>query len=170
MREKGLILASAAAVLILALAMTYQFIHQKFVDQSAQIDALEGKRKEVIENLAKYTTLNARRQIIESEYTKAEIKEGVRSHLEKLLREKAGVTTGSYTIRDKPTSEFGGSYELAPFSVTFPAVTLQGVVDFLREVTHGPRPLVLTELEMKKGRMGERMDVSADVSSIRKVN
>ena len=168
-RERMLVVVAALAVLSLLLYKVAFTLQEKMAAQKAEIEALDLSRTEVIDSLSRYSTLRARRLAIEEQYKGVEIKEGVRSHLERLLKEKAGVPSDKITIKDLPVNEFGGNYELAPFSVKFVASSMQGLVAFLVEIVHGTRPLVLTELELKKGRVGDRMEVSVEVSSIRKV-
>ncbi len=168
-RERMLVVVASLAVFSLLAYKSAAIIREKINAQKAEIESLDASRAEVIESLARYSTLRARRVAIEEQYKGVEIKEGVRSHLERLLKEKAGVPSDKITIKELPVNEFGGNYELAPFSIKFAASTMQGLVSFLVEIVHGARPLVLTELELKKGRVGDRMDVSVEVSSIRKV-
>ena len=166
-REKGLL---AVAVFVGFIMLSYKVvtdIKTAFAEQTAAIEALNQSQAEVIQNLGRFTVLNARKTQIETDYAKVEIQEGARSYLENLVRTKALVSTG-YTIKDMPVSEFGGDFELAPFSIKFTANTLQALTDFLTEIVHGQHPVVLTELDFRKARGGERMEVSLDISSIKR--
>jgi len=176
-RERALIVLSLVAVAGYILFTCYASIKQKFVEQAAEIQRVEDLRREVLGNsegtrepgtLARYLELRTRKSALEAQFKEVEIKEGVRSHLEAALRSKAKVTE-RYDIKDAPTKEFGADYELAPFTVKFTAVSMQGAVDFLSELVQGRHPLVLTELDLRKGRGGEKLDVTSEVLSIRKV-
>ncbi len=177
LRERLLIIATFLGIAAFLLYLIASATRAKFADQSAEIQRVESLRTEVMGSsdvgreagtIARYLELRARIAALEAQFKEVEVKEGVRSYLENLLRTKAGVSD-RYEIKDAPTKEFGSDYELAPFTVRFTAVTMQGAIDFLRELVTGPHPLILTELDLRKGRVGDKLDVTADLLSIRKV-
>lgn len=167
-RERLLISLAGFAAASIGVIQVFGAVSEEFAIQERALARAKSEQQEVLEKLARYSQLKVRREAVEERFKEVEIKEGVRSQIENLMRTKANVT-GGYTIKDGPVSEFGGNYELAPFSVRFTVQSLPGLVAFLEELVHGPRPLVLSELDLKRPRTGERIDVSLEVSSIRKI-
>ena len=168
-RERALTLGAIGAIVFLIVWQGYEKVSDVFRLQNTAISIAEQDLAEVRERLTRYTLLQQRRSSIEEQFKEVEIKEGVRSHLESVLRTKANVSQGAYTIKDLPPIEFGGSYEQAPFAVKFTIGSVQGLIDFLKELAQGPKPLMLTGLEIKREPIGDKLRVSVDVSSIRRV-
>ena len=177
LRERMLIAAAAVSVAVLGVYQLASAVREKFRAQSDEIEQVKALRTEVLGNsenprdsgmLARYLALRARKLAFEAQFKDTEFKEGVRPYLENLLRTKAGVSS-RYEIKDAPIKKFGDEYELAPFTVKFFAVSMQGAVEFLRELVGGPHPLILTELSLRKGHVGDKLEVTAGVLSIRKV-
>ncbi len=168
MREWILIALASLVIVCIALIEIYGAVASYFEDQSVRLTQLETRLGSTNSHLQKYLDLKARRDAIESRYREVEIQEGALSHLENLIKTKAGIAQGLFTIRDSPASPFGGNYEQLPFMVKFNTTNLQALVDFLREVTEGPKPLVLSRLDLNRRRGSDRLDVEVALSSIRR--
>ncbi len=168
-RERGLIAGAIVAILFLVVWQSYEKVRSVFKNQSLKIEAARQDLGDIRERFQRFSALHAKRKAIEEQYKEVEIKDGVRSHLEELLKSKAGVSSG-YNIRELTAVEFGGNYEQAPFSLKFTVGSLEGLVDFLKELVQGAHPLVVTELEIKREPIGDKLKVSVDVSSIRRVS
>jgi hypothetical protein len=166
-REILLITAALFMVGLMILSQFYSWVDSKFEEQAAEIEQLENDAQTVSAMLQRYVRLRSRRDEIEASYKQVEIKEGALSLLESLIRTKANVPTG-FTIKDNPPRQFGGNYEQVPFSVKFPISNLPKLVEFLQEVLHGAKPMVVTRLDLRKQRNSDRMDVDMDVSSFRR--
>ena len=168
-RREHAMIAGAALVLVFTLCyLVYEPIQDAFDAQAVALAEAQGRTRTIGGTLEGYLKLKARRDLIESRYREVEFKEGALSHIENLIRTKALVTSG-YTIKDNTPRPFGGSYEQVPYSVRFQISSLSALLDFLKEVVHGPRPLILSRLELQKSRIGDRLDVDLDVSSLRKI-
>jgi len=169
LRERVFLLA--CVIVVSGFAM-YEFVITPFSEalhaQSAQMEALERSVGTLGVLLNRYQKLQEKRQAIEEQYREVEIKEGVRAHLESLVKSKAGIASG-YVIKSVRDQPFGMNYGQETFLVKFETVNFPAAVDFLEEVVYGKRPLILTRLDLKKGRNGENVAVEVDVSSIKKL-
>lgn len=167
-REWGLISVAGAAIVIVLALEAYGQIAAYFNEQALRLNQVEARLGETTNSLQKYLDLKARRDAIESRYREVAVQDDAVSHLENLIKTKAGIQQGLFTIRDSPANPFGGNYEQLPFSVKFNTTNLQALVDFLREVTEGPKPLVLSRLDLNRRRGSDRLDVEISLSSIRR--
>ena len=168
-REQGLVGGAFAVLLVVVGYLVYEPIQDSFDHQALALTEARGRTKTVGGTLERYLKLKAKRDSIESRYREVEFKEGALSHLENLIRTKAMVNSG-FNIKDSPPRPFGGSYEQVPFSVHFQTSNLDSLIDFLREVVHGPRPLILGKIDLQRSRLGDRLDVDLDISSLRKAS
>ena len=162
-----------ACVLVVGGIGMYEFIITPF---SAALEAQSAKMEGVQRSvgtlkvlLDRHHRLQEKRQAIEEQYREVEIKEGVRAHLESLVKSKAGIASG-YVIKSVRDQPFGMNYGQETFLVKFETVNFPATVDFLEEIVYGKRPLILTRLDLKKGRNAENVAVEVDVSSIKKLS
>lgn len=167
-REKAIIFIAAAMVLVSIGYQIYKPINEAFIAQQKKQAEIQEQMTFVTTALGRYSRLKSRQAEIELAYKEVEIKEGALSHLENLVRNKAGIASG-FTIRDKPTKEFGGNYEQAPFSIKFTITDFPRLVEFLKELVHGQHPMILASLDLKKRPAGDAIEAEMDVSSVRKV-
>lgn len=167
-REKIIIIVALIVAVFIALYQIYEPIRGSFQNQQERITALEASMKNAGLSIERYIKLKARRDKIEQEYKGIEFKEGALSHLENLVRTKAGVSSG-FTIKDNPPKEFGGNYEQTLFSIKFTTTSLDSLLNFLKELANGPRPLIISKIDVQKSRFAERLDVDIDATSIRRL-
>jgi hypothetical protein len=168
LREKLLCFAAFIAVASFVVSWSVENVRQRFEVQSLEIESSQRAVQEVAKGLVLYAQLSEKKRAIEERYKQIEIAEGVRSHIEELLKTRGGITSG-YTIREQPTTSFGGNYELAPYSIRFSSTSVSNVITFLGELVHGPKPLILTDLEIKRTRIGDRLDININVNTIRRI-
>lgn len=165
-REKLAILAAfliLSAILIQSLSLP---IIAAFDRQKRKLAKLEQDWQELNTIGTTYSSLRQRFDVVQSQFQGREFKEGVRSHIEKLIREQLKLQAGQYTIGAGVKRPLAGSYSLAPFSIKFDSTSLEQLVSFLEELVQGPQGLLLTKLEIVKSRRGDKLTISADVSSI----
>jgi len=166
-REKVGIAASVVVLLLMALNFgLYEPISRAFDRQSRQLAALERDWSQVNQNLDQYVKLQQRLRAVQEEYRKAEFKDGVRSHLERILQSKLSLQAGRYQIRPNPVRKLGGSYALTPFTLKFDTQNFSGLVALLEELTQGPQALILSKLEITKSRRGDQLAVTIDIGNI----
>lgn len=167
-REKVIIIVAAAVALGILLYKIYEPIQRVFVQQKDELSTLSASMQTVAPQVERYVKLRARRDAIEEEYKEVEFKEGALSHLENLVRNKAGISSG-FTIKDNPPKEFGGNYEQTLFNIKFTTTNLETLVAFLGELTNGAKPLVVSKVDIQRSKFADRLEVDIDASSIRRV-
>lgn len=169
-RRERLILAGLGGVVVFMASWgIYEPTRDLFADQRLRLEKTVEAVQTSSSSLERYVKLKARRDLIEREYRGVEIKEGVYAHLENLIRTKLGLSSG-FTIKDSPPKGMGGNFEQITYSMKFTTPTLQPIVDLLKEVVHGQRPLLLSSLDIVKRPRGDTLDVSIDVVSIREAS
>jgi hypothetical protein len=166
-RERVSIVVCLVAVGLMGLYQIYEPIDAGFRAQSQKLAQIEASVKSLGPALERFAKLRTRRDAIEQEYREVEFKEGALSHLENLVKVKAGISAG-FTIKDAPPKEFGGDYEQTTFSIKFTTSNFPALIEFLRELTHGARPMILGRLDVQRSRFAERLEVDIEVSSIRR--
>jgi len=165
-RERAIMALLVAGLVLFGLYEFVARIQAVFAEQTVRLAEAETATKKVSENLGRYVKLKAHRDAIEREYRGVEIKEGVYAHIETLVRTKLGVSSG-FTIKDNPAKDIGRNFEQTTYVLTFEVVALQPLVDLLRELVDGPRPLLLSRLEVSKTTRGDKLKVELDVVSIK---
>lgn len=169
-REKVIVVAAALIGIVFGIHALYEPIQIAFEEQSVQLAKIETDKKTVEIVLDRYQKLVQKKRALESRYQEFEIKEGVLSYLERLVKEKGKVPDGKYKITSNKEREFGGSYEQAPFTIKFDTASMPDLVEFLNEVVQGAQPLILTRIDLTKSPVTSLLTVEVDVSTIRKVS
>ena len=119
--------------------------------------------------LEKYYLLNARQSEIEKRYKEVTFPEGVLSYLESIIKEKGGIEkTTDYKINQQSARGFGGRYVQEPFRIELYLQSEESLAKVLYELVRGPRPLVLSRLNIKSTPNKSRLIVNLEVSSFRR--
>lgn len=169
-REKVIVVVAALIGIVFGVHALYEPIQIAFEEQRVQLAKIETDKKTVEIVLDRYQKLVQKKRALESRYQEFEIKEGVLSYLERLVKEKGKVPDGKYKITSNKEREFGGSYEQAPFTIKFDTASMPDLVEFLNEVVQGAQPLILTRIDLTKSPVTSLLTVEVDVSTIRKVS
>lgn len=169
-REQLLVALAAVVAVVMGLYSIYEPIRDAFDHQAVELAEAKTRSGSVARTLEQYLKLKARRDTIEGVYRKVEFEEGALSYLDNIIQTKARIPSGQFKILDNPARPFGGNYEQSTFGVRFSTSNLEALVDFLTEVVRGTRPLILGRLSLQKSRLGDRIEVEVDVSSLRKVS
>ena len=167
-RERTIISVAAAMIAFTILYQAFLPVRDAFRRQAKEITNLEEQMSLVSATLAKYSRLKSRQAAIETAYKEVEFKEGELSYLDNLIKSKAGIPSGGQ-INIKPTREFGGSYQQSPFNIKFVITDYPRLIEFLKEVAQGSRPMILSGLDIKKRPAGDALEVELDVSSVKKI-
>ena len=168
-REKNLLVGGVSVLLIISVMIVNRPISSRFEEQSLELIKVQQDAHNIANELNRYQRLIQRRAEIEQDFKSVEIREGALSHLEGLIRSKAGIEQGQFTIKDQPPKPFGNQYEQAFFTVNFNTTNYPRLIDFLEELVDGPKPLVIKRLDLKRSRGGDRLEVELEISSITKV-
>ena len=167
-REKMLALIAFFAFVIIGGNELMSSVTETFEDQQARLDKITSEMDLVSAALSRFTTLKQRQRAVEEAYKEVEFEGPALSYLEKLLKEKAGIASG-FTIRDKPSRQFGGDYEQTPYTIKFTTVDMNRLVEFLKELTEGSRPVLLASLNLKPKPGKDSIDVELEISSIKRI-
>lgn len=166
-REKVLTLTAGAIALLFLLSSLYSPLAEAFDNQTVQFASAKDSLRETPRLLRDYLRLTRKRDAIEKRYKEVSFPEGALAHLEKLLIEKGKIAQGQFNITEK-TQPFGPEYEQEVYTIKFRTTSLSQLVDLLKELTRGDKPLLLSRLDMTKSFSGDRLDIDLDVSSLRK--
>lgn len=167
-RERKLAIFAVLVVLFIATREIVLSVQDQFESQETRLEKALSEMDLTSAALFRYTTLKSRQRAIEEAYKQVELDGPVLSYLEKLLKEKAGIASG-FTIRDKPSRQFGGGYEQTPYTIRFTTVDMGKLVEFLKELTEGPRPVLLASIDMKPRPSRDSLEVELEISSIKRV-
>lgn len=167
-REQMLLVGGLGIFLLLATMAIVQPIQNLFSEQSLQLVEAENNVREMASAINRYQRLVQRRTEIERDFQSVEIKESALSLLEGLIKGKAGISQGAFTIKEQAPKPFGNNYLQTFFAVKFSTTDYPRLIDFLQEMVDGPKPLVLKRLDVKRNRGGDKLDVDLEVSSITK--
>jgi type II secretory pathway component PulM len=121
-----------------------------FSAQSARLERIHKAFEQTPKSLERYKTLLGRRQEIDAFYAKADISAEPLSHLEGLLRTVAQAAPGSYTHR--------------LIDVSFQTSSYENLVAFLKELTGGKQPMLISRIDLTKAANGSVLSVKLDVS------
>ena len=168
-RERILALVATSAVIVIGGSELVTAVSETFAAQEIRLEKALSEMDLASAALFRFTTLKTRQRAIEEAYKQVELDGPALSYLEKLLKEKAGIASG-FTIRDKPSRQFGGGYEQTPYTIKFTTVDMNRLIDFLRELTEGPRPLLLASIDIKPKATKDSLDVELEVSSIKRIS
>jgi len=164
-REQFLLLGGSAALALILLMAIIRPIQDLFSEQAINLAQAEQNVRDMAASINRYQRLVQRRNEIEKDFQSVEIKQGA-SHLEGLLRDRAGIERGSFNIKEQNPKPFGNNYQQTFFSVTFATTDYARLIDFFQELVDGAKPLMVKRLDIKRSRSGDRLDVTLEVSSI----
>ena len=167
-REKIIVSIACGMIAITLAYQVYKPVRNAFQDQARRAERIQEQLKPVSTAIARYSRLKARKAAIELAYKEVEIKEGMLSNLENLVRNQAGISSG-FTIHDRPEKTIGDNYRQAPFSIKFVITDFPRLISFLKELVHGEHPMILTKLDLKKRPAGDALEVEMEVNSVYRV-
>lgn len=170
-REKVLIVGGTVVVfLLVGHAVLVKPAFAFLEEQKIRLEEAEKNIKQLPYLLASYKRLINRQSAIKDLYKRIELSEGAFAHLEKLVEQKAGIPTSSFTIKEGSPVRFGDEYEQIPYTVKFRITDYPRLIEFLDEVMFGEKPLVISTLDMRTGRLGDHIQVDMQVTSVRRTN
>lgn len=168
-RERSLVLGTVVFLILFVLGLGVSSIVDLFSIQESRIVGLERNFSSAVEALDRYDKLVARLHGLQKNFQKDGPSGGVRSYLEQAVTTKAGVSATEFSIKPGVPRPLGENYSQSPYSITFRTTSISKIVDFLRDLTSAESSLLLTRLEIVKGRNAEILGVTVDVSSVTSV-
>lgn len=163
-REKVI---SALAVALIVVLVVYPSviapIQAAFAEQSRKLKELKITYTVTPDILARYTKLVARRKDIESFYQRANVSSDPLTHLETLLRDTAKAS-GTYNVTPREGVQLGGKYAHKFFVVNFQTASYENLTEFLKALTSGTQPMLLSQISIDKRGSSEALNVQLEVS------
>jgi hypothetical protein len=161
------------AAVLLGLMALYSFAIEPtaaaFDRQAAAFKDLENTRSVAPSILARYAKLAARRKELEQFYEKVDIRANPLSHLERLLRDVANVAPGAYNVSPREGVQLGGKYAHKIFLVKFETTSLESLTKFLKALTSGEQPMLISQINLEKRQTSETLSVQLEVSGFEAV-
>jgi len=167
-REKAIIAVCVVSLSVFGLYKVYEPVKASFDRQSTQLANLQTNSETVTYLLNRHLELSTRKHEIEEAYQQIAGRGGILSYIENVIKEKMAIEQSDFEIREQPTRSFAGDFEQAPFLLRFTTQDVPKFVDFLTELVHGERPLIISRLGLRKNRAGDAFEVEIDVSSLRR--
>jgi type II secretory pathway component PulM len=158
---------AAVALIFLAVTVVYptciEPMMNAFAAQSSEIASLQKTYSVTPETLDRYSKLLARRRDLEAFYNQADLSADPLSYLEGLLKDTAQAA-GSYNVTPREGIQLGGKYITKFFAVNFQTGSYDNLVAFLKAVTSGKQPMLISQINIDKRGSGETINVQLEVS------
>lgn len=163
-REKVIGLVAGVFMVITVIYPTFiEPVLAVFSDQSHRIESLKNTYEVTPDILERYSQLVARRRDIDSFYSKADLSSDPLSYLEGLLKDVAQAA-GSYEVIPRQGIELGGKYSHKFFLVKFKTASYENLVAFLKAVTTGKQPMLISQINLDKRGAADSLNVQLEVS------
>jgi hypothetical protein len=162
------------AVVLLAVMGFYSFVIEPtaaaFERQAAAFKDLSNTASVAPSILGRYAKLAARRMELEQFYEKVDLKANPLSHLERLLRDVASVAPGAYNVSPREGVQLGGKYAHKIFMVKFETTSLDRLTAFLKALTTGEQPMLISQINLEKRPTSDALSVQLEVSGFEAVS
>jgi Tfp pilus assembly protein PilO len=170
-REKGILVAAAIFVFCVVIYPTVLApIQEAFSEQSRQLTELKNTYEATPEILARYSNLVARRKDVDAFYSRADLSADPLTHLETLLRDTAKAA-GTYNVgTQKEGIPLGNKYIHKFFTVNFQTSSYEDLSAFLKALTNGPEPMLVSQINLDKRSGSETLNVQLEVSGFEAVS
>jgi type II secretory pathway component PulM len=146
-----------------------QPISRAFARQSQELEDLTLTYSAAPDILARYAKLTARRKDLERFYSGVDISSDPLSYLEKLLRDTAQAS-GTYNVTPREGTNLGGKYAHKLFMVNFQSASLENVASFLKELTTGKQPMLVSQINLDKRQSTSTLNVQLEVSGFEPIS
>lgn len=163
-REKVI---SVVAVVVLSVTLGYPALVQPVLDafgeQSRELEKLRKAYEETPKSLERYAKLVSRRKDIDSFYNNADLSAEPLSYIEGLLKTTAQAA-GTYNVTPKEGVQLGGKYAHRFFDVNFQTSSYENLVAFLKALTSGKQPMLISKMDLVKSGGAQILTVKLEVS------
>ena len=145
-----------------------QPISRAFARQSQELDEITLTYTAAPDILARYSKLTARRKELEKFYSGVDVSSDPLSYLERLLRDTAKAS-GTYNVTPREGTQLGGKYAHKLFVVNFQSTSLENVAAFLKELTTGPQPMLISQINLDRRATTSTLNVQLEVSGFESI-
>ena len=168
-REKVI---GTAALAFIAVTVVYPAliapITEAFSEQSRKLRELKNTYSVTPDILERYSKLVARRKDIDAFYSKVDLSSEPLSYLESLLKDYAQAA-GTYNVTPREGVQLGGKYAHKFFMVNFQTASYENLVAFLKALTSGKQPMLISQLYLEKRSGAENLAVQLEVSGFESI-
>jgi type II secretory pathway component PulM len=145
-------------------------IQGAFSEQSRQLKEIKNTFEVTPDILNRYAHLVARRRDIDAFYTRADLSADPLTHLETLLRDTAKAA-GTYNVStQKEGIPLGNRYIHKFFTVNFQTASYEDLAAFLKALTSGSQPMLVSQINLDKRSGSESLNVQLEVSGFEAVS
>jgi type II secretory pathway component PulM len=144
-------------------------ISSAFAKQSQELEDITLTYTAAPDILARYSKLTARRKELEKFYSGVDVSSDPLSYLERLLRDTAKAS-GTYNVTPREGTQLGGKYAHKLFMVNFQSTSLDNVAAFLKELTSGPQPMLISQINLDRRATANTLNVQLEVSGFESIS
>lgn len=139
-----------------------------FRKQSSELEDITLTYTAAPDILARYSKLVNRKKELEKFYSGVDVSSDPLSYLERLLRDTAKAS-GTYNVTPREGTQLGGKYAHKLFMVNFQSSSLDNVAAFLKELTSGPQPMLISQINLDRRPTTSTLNVQLEVSGFETV-
>jgi len=164
-REKVMLFAAGVILAFMILyPLVVEPVQEAFARQSAELESLSNTFSKAPILLERYETRQARRAELEKFYSQVNVSEDPLAYLENLIREVAKAKPGEYGANPRQGSSRGEKYAMKSFNAFFQTTSMENVAAFLKALTTGSQPMLLSSISLERRGSGETLYVQFEVS------
>ena len=138
-------------------------IANAFARQARELDDISLTYSAAPDILARYAKLTARRKELENFYSGVDLSSEPLSYLERLLKDTAKVA-GAYNVTPRDGVQLGSKYAHKIFLVNFQTTSTEALAAFLKELTTGSQPMLISMINLDKRAAAGSLNVQLEVS------
>ena len=169
-RERSLLVFATGALFILSLwPMVISPVQGAFLDQSRELHEASITYSVAPDILNRYSKLLGRRKELEKFYSGVDLSADPLSYLERLLRDTAKAS-GTYNVTPREGVQLGGKYAHKVFMVNFQTASMENLAAFLKELTTGAQPMLISQINLDKRSGAEALSVQLEVSGFEAIS
>lgn len=168
-QEKGLILFLLLLCLFLIGHGLWTDIDSFFNEKNKQFKEIESWRNALPYRITSYLQLSAKKSVLENEYNSLQASLDVRADLEDILKKQKGVQN-NFSIKALASEKFADIYEQTSYNVVFSISDYQGLINILKELQEGDKPLIIKAIDIGKSQGGRFLSVKLDLIGLRRIN
>jgi hypothetical protein len=144
-------------------------IQEAFQKQSQELHETSLTYSVAPDILSRYSKLLGRRKELEKFYSGVDLSADPYSYLERLLRDTAKAS-GTYNVTPREGVQLGAKYAHKVFLVNFQTTSMENVAAFLKELTTGTQPMLISQINLDKRTGAETLSVQLEVSGFEAIS
>ena len=165
-REQLLVVAVILGMLLWGCYELEKKVEGIFTVQSKQLESLRSANKFLPMKIVSYQTLIKKREKVEERFRNSPADFSIRPYIEEVFQSKLGTKGSTLQITEQKASDLGERFIQLPHIVRFQVTEVEALVNFLKEITYGKQPLILSDIDLDRAFSGDKISVSIRVSSI----